>query len=151
VQGFPVNRTAHAARVVEVAQDPGFRLVVDGNVQRTLSLSSDDLLAMPQHEATLPISCVEGWSTSQRWRGVRMRDLLDLVGAEPDAEVVVRSLEANRSSRLNRSHAHDVDTLLALAVNGETLDLDHGYPVRLIGPNRPGTMQTKWVTRVEVV
>jgi DMSO/TMAO reductase YedYZ molybdopterin-dependent catalytic subunit len=80
-----------------------------------------------------------------------MRDLLDLVGAEPDAEVVVRSLEANRSSRLNRSHAHDVDTLLALAVNGETLDLDHGYPVRLIGPNRPGTMQTKWVTRVEVV
>ena len=39
---------------------------------------------------------------------------------------------------------------LALEVNGETLHLDHGYPIRLIGPNRPGTMQTKWVNRLVV-
>jgi DMSO/TMAO reductase YedYZ molybdopterin-dependent catalytic subunit len=52
---------------------------------------------------------------------------------------------------LNEAHAHDRDTLLALRVNDEVLHIDHGFPVRLIGPNRPGTMQTKWVTRLEVL
>jgi DMSO/TMAO reductase YedYZ molybdopterin-dependent catalytic subunit len=152
-QGFPVNRTAATAGVVESARSPDYRLAVDGTVRRRLSFTTDELLALPQHEATLPISCVEGWSTTQRWRGVRVRDLLARAGAASDAEVRVHSLQrrrAYRSSDLNRWHAHDPDTLLALEVNGETLDIDHGYPLRLIGPNRPGIMQTKWVTRLEV-
>jgi DMSO/TMAO reductase YedYZ molybdopterin-dependent catalytic subunit len=39
-------------------------------------------------------------------------------------------------------------TLLALRLGGERLHLDHGYPVRLIGPARPGVLQTKWVSRL---
>ncbi len=57
---------------------------------------------------------------------------------------------AYRSSDLDAAQAHDVDTLLALEVDGEPLHLDHGYPVRLIGPNRPGVLQTKWVHRLVV-
>ena len=60
----------------------------------------------------------------------------------------VRSLQrrhAYATSDLNHWHAHDPDTLLALDVNDEPIHLEHGYPVRLIGPNRPGVMQTKWV------
>ena len=152
-QGFPVNRTAAAAGVVEAAHHADYRLRVEGSVRQKLVFTRDELLAMPQHEATLPISCVEGWSTTQRWRGVRVRDLLTRAGADSDAEVRVESLQRRRlyrSSDLNRWHAHDPDTLLALEVNGEALDVDHGYPVRLIGPNRPGVMQTKWVTRLVV-
>ncbi|HEX3669923.1 MAG TPA: molybdopterin-dependent oxidoreductase [Acidimicrobiia bacterium] len=152
-QGFPVNRTAATAGVRESARNPNYRLTVDGKVGRKLVFTRDELLAIPQHEATLPISCVEGWSTTQRWRGVRVRDLLARAGADSDAEVRVESLQRRRlyrSSDLNRWHAHDPDTLLAVAVNGEPLDLDHGYPLRLIGPNRPGVMQTKWVTRLVV-
>jgi len=152
-RGFPVNRTAATAGVIDAARSPDFRLTVEGAVRRPESLSLADLRALPQHEATLPISCVEGWSTSQRWRGVRVRDLLDRAGARPDAEVRVHSLQrrrAYRASDLNPWHAHDPDTLLALEVNSEPLDLDHGYPLRLIGPNRPGVMQTKWVTRLVV-
>jgi DMSO/TMAO reductase YedYZ molybdopterin-dependent catalytic subunit len=152
-QGFPVNRTAATAGVVRSARDPGYRLTVNGKVRRKLVFTRDELAALPQHEATLPISCVEGWSTTQRWRGVRVRDLLDRAGADSSAEVRVHSLQRRRAYRfsdLNRWHAHDPDTLLALEVNGEPLDLDHGYPLRLIGPNRPGVMQTKWVTRLAV-
>ena len=135
------------------ARDDNFRLVVEGRVRRRLDLSLDELRSLPQHDATLPIACVEGWSTSQRWSGVRVRELLSMAGAPDDAEVTVHSLQrhrAYRSSDLNASHARDADTLLALRVNGEQLDLDHGYPLRLIGPNRPGVMQTKWVTRIVV-
>ena len=53
-------------------------------------------------------------------------------------------------SLLNDREACDDDTLLATHLNGERLDLDHGYPVRLIGPNRPGVLQTKWVSELVV-
>ncbi len=152
-QGFAVNRTAAGAGVEVAARDPAYRLVIEGRVARPLRLSLDELRAMPQHEASLPIACVEGWSTTQRWRGVRIRDLLDRAGAAGDAEVVVRSLERggpSASAVVERAHARDRDTLLALEVAGEPLHLDHGFPARLIGPNRPGTMQTKWVERLVV-
>lgn len=152
-QGFPVNKSAREARVEDLIGDPGYRLVVDGAVRRRLVLTLDDLRAMPQHEAVLPIACVEGWSASARWRGVRLRDVLDAAGARSDASVLVESLQPRglyRASEVNRLHARDRDTLLALEVNGEPLHPDHGFPCRLIGPNRPGVMQTKWVNRVVV-
>lgn len=153
-QGFPVNKAASGAGVDEAARDPAYRLAVDGAVSHPMSLTLPELRALPQHEATLPISCVEGWSASVSWRGVRVADLLAVAGASDDAEVVVESLQPAglyKTSELNRSHAHDPDTLIALEVNGETLHIDHGYPARLIGPNRPGVMQTKWVKRLMVL
>ena len=153
-QGRPVNRSAAAAGVLETARDPRYRLVVDGRVERPLSLSLEELRAMPQHEAILPIACVEGWSFSARWGGVRVRDLLDRAGAHRDAPARVESLEAFSiygTSPLNHLQAHDRDTLLALELDGQPLALDHGYPLRLIGPNRPGVDQTKWVHRLVVL
>ncbi len=132
---------------------PEYRLRVTGNVARELSFGLDELRAMQQFEAELPIACVEGWSKSARWRGLRLRDLLAAAGAGADSECTVVSLQergAFRSSLVNRIHARDRDTLLALEINGEPLHIDHGFPVRLIGPNRPGVNQTKWVTEVRV-
>lgn len=152
-QGFPVNRTAAAAGVVGAARDPGFRLTVDGRVTRALHLSLDDLAALDQHETTLPITCVQGWSASKTWSGIPVRSLLTMAGARDDAQVTVHSLQprrAYRTSELDLAQAHDPDTLLALRVDGEPLHIDHGYPLRLIGPNRPGVLQTKWVARLEV-
>lgn len=153
VQGFPVNSSAARRRVVEAAMSPDYRLRVTGAVDRELSFTLEELQAMEQHEATLPIACVEGWSKSARWRGVRVRDLLAMAGAAPDSACTVRSLQESggfRSSFVNRDHAADRDLLLALEINGEPLHLDHGFPVRLIGPNRPGVNQTKWVNEVRV-
>lgn len=108
---------------------------------------------MELHAAKLPIACVEGWSKSAHWRGVRVRDLLAMAGAPGDSACTVVSLQKRggfRSSFVNQRHASDPDTLLALEINGEPLHVDHGFPVRLIGPNRPGVSQTKWVTEVRV-
>ncbi|HEY8478369.1 MAG TPA: molybdopterin-dependent oxidoreductase [Spirillospora sp.] len=152
-QKVPVNKSAAAAGVVSAARDPGYRLVVTGRVKRPLSLSLEDLNAMPVRAARLPIACVEGWSAEATWEGVRLRDLLGAAGADPDARVRVESLERGglyRTSWVDPPHARDPLTLLALKVNGERLNLDHGYPCRLIAPNRPGVMQTKWVHRLVV-
>jgi DMSO/TMAO reductase YedYZ molybdopterin-dependent catalytic subunit len=152
-QGFPVNKSAREARVLDLATDPTWRLSVEGAVERPLSLGLVELRALPQRDATLPISCVEGWSASVRWRGVALRDLLELAGASPGAEVSAESLQPTglyRRSRVNSRQARDRDCLVALGCNGETLDLNHGFPARLIGPNRPGVQQTKWLTRLVV-
>ena len=152
-QGVPVNKTAASARVLDVIADPGYRLVVEGAVRRPLSLSLEELRALPQREASLPIACVEGWSATGRWRGVPVGELLRLAGAADGATAEVVSLQERsryRRSSLDAARVRDVDTLLALELNGEPLHEDHGYPVRLIAPNRPGVLQTKWLGKVIV-
>ena len=150
---MPVNRTAAKAGVVDAATDPSYRLTVEGDVATPLSLSIDDLRAMTWREADLVIACVDGWSASARWSGVPIRDLLVAAGAPAGAACIVVSLQGPTGygqADVSDAHVSDPDTLLALELNGEPLDIDHGYPVRLIGPNRPGVMQTKWVTSVVV-
>jgi DMSO/TMAO reductase YedYZ molybdopterin-dependent catalytic subunit len=152
-QDVPVNKSAAATGVTAAARDPGWRLTVTGRVAREISLTAADLRALPQHTARLPIACVEGWSVEADWHGVRLRDVLRLAGAADDARVRVESLERGgryRTSRVDPPHWHDPLTLLALGMNGAPLALDHGHPCRLIAPNRPGVMQTKWVHRLVV-
>ncbi|WP_268241680.1 molybdopterin-dependent oxidoreductase, partial [Dactylosporangium sucinum] len=145
-QGLPVNKTAASAGVARV--DERYRLIVTGPGGRH-ALGLTDLAALPQVTADLPISCVEGWSAGARWQGVRVADLLRLVGAGGlDLTVTVESLQPSgpyRTSALEPAVARDPLTLLALRIGDEPLHLDHGYPCRLVAPNRPGVLQTKWV------
>ena len=92
-QGFPVNKTAIEADVVTSAQAADFRLRVDGAVRTPLELTLDQLRALPQRPATLPIACVEGWSASRAWTGVPLRDLVAMAGADGGRGVTVVSLE----------------------------------------------------------
>lgn len=150
--GVPINKSAAAAGVTDAAAAAEYRLaVVHGS--RRVELSRAALLALPQSTQQLPIACVEGWSADGTWTGVPMRVLLDLVGAPRGVDVVVTSLQRSgpyRSTVLQANFADDTRTLLALSLAGEPLSIDHGYPARVIAPNRPGVLQTKWVASVEV-
>jgi molybdopterin-dependent oxidoreductase-like protein protein len=152
-QGVPVNRSAVAAGVLRSARSPDYRLTVtSGSSSRTFSLA--ELAALPQTTHRLPIACVEGWSVDAEWTGVVLAELVRTVGAPVDSDVRMISLEPpGPYSRtvLPARHARDAQTLIALQLNGEPLDLDHGYPCRLIAPTRPGVLQTKWLSRIEVV
>jgi len=152
-QALPVNRSAREARVTELASDPEWRLTVrSGSRVRELPLAELD--ALPQQREVLPIACVEGWTVDAAWQGVRLSDLLDLVEAPQDATVHLQSMQqrgAFAATTMPPQYTRDPKTLVALHVNGERLDLDHGYPARIIAPGRPGVLQTKWLTAIEVV
>lgn len=154
-QHVPVNQTAVQAGVTTSAVDPNYLLEVTGRCRRPRTLSLADLQGLPQRTSALPITCVEGWSVDAVWRGVPLASLLALVKAPKGASVRVESLESARrlysSSVVDAQDAQDPDTLLALQLNGTDLDLDHGYPVRLIAPDRPGVLQTKWISKVVVL
>lgn len=151
---LPVNRTAGSAGVAEAAASPSYRLRVSGAVARPFELSLQELERAPHHTVSLPLTCVEGWSVGASWRGLRLRDLLERAGAARDAEVRVESLERSglyRSSHLTSGHAWSESSLLVTEVDGQRLDLDHGYPMRLLAPSRPGVLQTKWLSEVVVL
>jgi len=82
---------------------------------------------------------------------VPLRDLARLVGSPRPAALHVESLQQHgtfRSARLAANQVMHPDSLLALAVNGAELSLDHGFPARIIVPAAPGVHNTKWVSRL---
>jgi DMSO/TMAO reductase YedYZ molybdopterin-dependent catalytic subunit len=146
---FPVNKTARVARVGRAMVGPDWRLALAGGREMRLSLAQ--LAGMAQYTYDLQIACVEGWSTTQRWTGVRLADLAALAGAPDAAQLQVASLQprgAFRQTTLGRGQIHDARSLLALRVNGAELPLDHGYPARIIVPALPGVHCTKWVSEL---
>lgn len=148
---FPVNRTARAAGITPEATGADWRLVLDGGPQ-PVELDRAALMAMPQHTARLPIACVEGWSTTETWTGVRLRDLAQLCKVADPSSALVSSLEPrgafSRATLQANQIAHE-DALLALRVNDADLSPDHGFPARIIVPALPGVHNTKWVARIE--
>jgi DMSO/TMAO reductase YedYZ molybdopterin-dependent catalytic subunit len=149
-QDFPVNKTAASAGVTAEMTGAGWALELRAG-DRMLSLPRQDLLQMPQRRETLPIACVEGWSTTQDWTGVRIADLARAVGAPDGAECFVESLQprgALREATLSADQVADERSLLALQVEDADLSLDHGFPARVIVPALPGVHNTKWVARM---
>ena len=152
-QGLPVNRTAKDAKVIESAMSKDWRLTVsNGSTSKTYDYPA--LLAMPQYSVVLPIACVEGWSQYATWKGPRLSELVDSVGAAVGARVKITSLEQNSSyavTTMQPEFVRDDLTLVALELDGDVLDIDHGYPARMIAPARPGVLQTKWLSALEVL
>jgi DMSO/TMAO reductase YedYZ molybdopterin-dependent catalytic subunit len=146
---LPVNRTAASIGLTTADVGSAYRLTLIG--ARTLTLTRDQILALPQHAVELPIACVEGWSVSARWTGVRLADLARLAGTPAPAGARVDSIQqvgAFKSAVLSAGQVIDPQSLLAVTVNGHVLPWDHGYPARTIIPNAPGVHNTKWVNKI---
>ena len=149
--GFQVNKTAKAVGIKPHETGASWRLRLERAGGAPIALSRDDLLAMPQATESLPIACVEGWSTTQSWTGVRLRDLARMAGADEGHVLRVESLQRGGSFRqatLSEGQMADNRSLLALRVNGADLALDHGFPARVIVPALPGVHCTKWVAKM---
>jgi len=145
---FQVNTTFSEIGVEESELGAAWRLRLLGP-DGTVELRREELLAMAMITEELPIACVEGWSTSQLWTGVRLRELAALVGGADADSVFVESLQRGgvfSTTTLSDRQLRADKTLLALKVNGVDLSLDHGFPARMIIPAAPGVRNTKWVS-----
>ncbi len=149
-QKVPVNRTAMQAQVLTLATAAGWQLQVNGPKPYMLTLA--EIEAMAEHEEHYPISCVEGWSVGAQWRGLRLIDVVRRAGGNADSRIRVLSLEPKGSYNHSFVDGPQVaHALLATHLNGDRLDIDHGYPLRLIAPDRAGVLNTKWLKTVEVL
>jgi hypothetical protein len=124
-----------------------WRLLVDGTVTVSHAFGYDEIAAAGD-ELVATLDCTGGFYSTQRWSGVRIGRLLNVVAPLPDAAwVSFVSVTGYRwSLPLEEARA----TLLATHVSGEPLSHDHGAPLRLVAPDRRGFQWVKWVVRVEV-
>ncbi len=160
--------------------DPeNYRLTVGGLVERPLSLSLRELRAMRSHSLAVTLECagngrtlfdppVEGekWDlgavSTAEWTGVPLVELLERAGVRTDArEVLFRGADGGivdgrpepirfeRSLRLDDTHL--ADALLAYAMNGEPLPIQHGHPLRLVVPAWYAVTSVKWLTEIELI
>ncbi|MGH2800433.1 MAG: molybdopterin-dependent oxidoreductase, partial [Thermoleophilaceae bacterium] len=148
---FPVNKTFAAVNIPREKVGPDWRLLLHTPDERRAELTREELLALDQVTAELPIACVEGWSTTQTWTGVRLSELAVLAGVPDASQVEARSVQPRgvlRKATLNRGQLTNPEAMLALRVNGADLSLDHGYPARIMVPALPGVHCTKWVGKL---
>ena len=125
-----------------------WRLTIDGAVERTLTLSHADVIALVQRRATATLDCTGGWYTVQDWSGVRLSDILALAAPLDGAESVVIESTTGYDRRFAIDEADRL--LLATHVGDERISSGHGYPLRLVAPGHRGYHWVKWVNRVEV-
>jgi DMSO/TMAO reductase YedYZ molybdopterin-dependent catalytic subunit len=124
--------------------DPkAWRLEIAGLVKKPVSLSYDDLLALPRAEQISTFHCVTGWTVKDvHWAGVRFAHLLSLAEPLPEARAIrFVSLEEPYTDSLT----------LPQAMDGQPLTRPHGSPARVVIPEMYGYKGVKWLTRMELV
>lgn len=143
---FPsVSWIADRPPPVDVAQ---WRLTVDGAVAQPMQFDYAALQQLPQHNVTATLDCTGGWYTEQVWRGVRLFDLLQLAGVQPEARSVTIEAVSGYKRRFALVDANRF--LLALVVADAPLRHGHGFPLRLVAPDERGVEWVKWIGRIHV-
>ena len=123
---------------------------VFGLVQKELSFSWADILALPTKSQTVDIHCVTRWSKlDTTWTGIAWRDFLQLVDVKPEATHLMAHCEGNFTTNIALDVLDDDDTMLAYLYDGKPLEPDHGYPLRLLVPKKYFWKSAKWLRGLE--
>jgi DMSO/TMAO reductase YedYZ molybdopterin-dependent catalytic subunit len=141
------NNAISGTQVIDPAV---YRLKVTGLVERNLSLSYEELLALPAYSEAAYMPCVEGWGSYAKWTGFRATDLLNRSGLLPSAKYVVFHSIEGYSTGLPLDYLQEEKTLMAYGINDLTIPPERGFPLQLVAKGRYGYKWAKWITEVEV-
>ncbi len=145
------------ALLVPAVMTEDWRLRVHGMVDHEITLDYEQLLSRPLIERDITLTCVSNpvggrYAGNARWIGAPLRDLLLEAGPDPDADQILsRSVDGFTLGTPTAVAMDGRDALLAVAMNGEPLPLEHGFPVRMVVPGLYGYVSaTKWVVDIEL-
>jgi DMSO/TMAO reductase YedYZ molybdopterin-dependent catalytic subunit len=127
-----------------------YRLTIDGAVNNPVSLSLDDLRALPSITLTADFHCVTHWSRYDlTWTGVPFEAVLDLVNPQPEASYVIQYGKDGYTTNNALMELSHPDVIVAYALNGEPIPREHGAPLRLIVPHLYAWKGSKFLNRME--
>jgi DMSO/TMAO reductase YedYZ molybdopterin-dependent catalytic subunit len=125
---------------------------VFGEVEEPLTLGYDELQALPQTEITVDIHCVTRWSRFDTgFKGVHWRELAKLVRPRQTARYVLAHAEQGFTSNVPLQALENDDALIAWEADGEPLEPEHGWPLRLVVPSRYFWKSAKWLRGLELL
>jgi DMSO/TMAO reductase YedYZ molybdopterin-dependent catalytic subunit len=134
----------------------GWRLKIDGLVDRPMELTYDELTALPASAGYYTLMCISNeiggdlWGNA-RWRGVKLKYLLEQAGVHADGVKVVFSAADDYKDSVKLDAALHPDALLAWEMNGAPLKNEHGFPARLLIPGIYGMKNVKWLSGISIV
>jgi DMSO/TMAO reductase YedYZ molybdopterin-dependent catalytic subunit len=124
---------------------------VFGEVESPITLSWDELQALPSTEIELDIHCVTRWSRfDARFRGVHWSELAKVVSPKPAGRYVVAHAEQGFTANVPLGALEDENALIAYEADGEPLTPDHGWPLRLVIPSKYFWKSAKWLRGIEL-
>jgi DMSO/TMAO reductase YedYZ molybdopterin-dependent catalytic subunit len=127
-----------------------YTLTVDGEVQKPLKLSWNDVLKLPKVKSTSDFHCVEGWSVLNcEWEGIRFREFASLAKPKNGASFVTLECADGYTTSLSMQELSGDDVLLAYALDGKPLEEGFGFPLRLVVPDKYGYKSALWVTHIK--
>jgi DMSO/TMAO reductase YedYZ molybdopterin-dependent catalytic subunit len=127
-------------------------LAIDGAVDSPFAITWEELLALEQVTQTVDIHCVTRWSKlDTTWTGVPIRALTDRAGIRPEATHVLAHSDGGYTTNMPLEVLLDDDVLLAHTYEGQPLEPDHGYPLRLLVPKRYFWKSAKFLRRLEIL
>jgi DMSO/TMAO reductase YedYZ molybdopterin-dependent catalytic subunit len=125
---------------------------VFGEVEEPVTLTYDELRALPQTEVTIDIHCVTRWSRfDTSFRGVHLRELAKLVGPKPSAHFVVAHAEQGFTTNVPLAALEDDEALIAWEADRRPLEPEHGWPLRLVVPSRYFWKSAKWLRGLQLL
>jgi DMSO/TMAO reductase YedYZ molybdopterin-dependent catalytic subunit len=134
----------------------GWRLKIEGLVDRPMELTYEDLTALPASEGYYTLMCISNeiggdlWGNA-RWRGVKLKYLLEQAGVHLDGIKAVFSAADDYKDSVRLEAALHPDALLAWEMNGAPLRTEHGFPARLLIPGIYGMKNVKWLSGITIV
>lgn len=128
-----------------------YTLLVDGKVAAPKSYNYNEVVENHTHyRKVVTLNCVEGWSVTILWDGIRVRDLLDEAGYDPAAKTIIFYAADGYYTSFPLSYILDNDIMMAFAMNNVTIPPERGYPFQLVAEGKWGYKWIKWVTHIEV-
>ncbi|RXA20155.1 oxidoreductase [Methanosarcina sp. MSH10X1] len=140
----------NAIRGTQYIDREDYRLQVNGLVEKPLNLTYEEITALPQVSKVVELNCVEGWSFTAKWTGVRVADLFGESGAMKNATTVIFYSADGYSTSLDRDYLLENDIILAYRLNDITLPPDRGFPLQLVAEDKYGYKWAKWIVRIEL-
>ena len=133
--------------------EPGqWNLNIFGLVDRPFTLTLDELKALPSVSLTFDIHCVTKWSKfDTTWTGVRVRDLFEMAGVQPEATHVMEHAEFGYTTNVPLPDITTDEALVAYAFEGEEITPEHGGPVRIVIPHLYFWKSAKWLRGIELI
>jgi DMSO/TMAO reductase YedYZ molybdopterin-dependent catalytic subunit len=145
------------ALLVPAVKAEGWQLGVHGMVERELTITFEQLMGRPLIERDITLACVSNevggeYVGNARWLGAPLKEILEEAGVDPLADQLVsRSVDGFTVGTPTAVVVDGRDAMLAIAMNGEPLPLDHGFPVRMVVPGLYGYVSaTKWLVDIEL-
>ena len=141
----PRDNSIQGIQTVDIAT---YSLLINGLVNKAVTLTYEQVLALEPYERLITLFCVEGWDATVLWKGVLINELIDLAGAKPEAVTVIFGSVDGYTTSLPIQTIRDKQLIMAYSANGLELPPSMGYPFIVVAEDKLGYKWGRWVNSI---